>query len=298
MTRCLKIQRRWSHSYQDYLRVLQNQVVQDVKLLEGGNPTNVKKKRKVTYNKLAHSPEAPRDPVIRLRDMDRIRELTETVGGDMKMSDLDCTSLTLDLVQEIKRGRRLSKEIVEIFEKIEQYPDFYQASTKTYNTMIHSTAAMEYPILDTPAALFGRLLAKEGKASPYTLISLSRVEMFIPPIERETYRNTFLAEVERNSHLMTPQNVAITRFFIKRLSWITTFFRMCTYAFGVSCTLYLLVFALNRRNEGRKYRDLQEKEMFAILDEKYYGNSTASEAGRSSAVKRGRAGVVMNDEEL
>eukprot|EP01060_Flectonema_neradi_P014229 TRINITY_DN20937_c0_g2_i1.p1 TRINITY_DN20937_c0_g2~~TRINITY_DN20937_c0_g2_i1.p1 ORF type:complete len:300 (+),score=45.00 TRINITY_DN20937_c0_g2_i1:43-942(+) len=295
MALCAKSQRRWTHSYQDYLRLLQNQVVQDVKLLEGGNTGTKTKRRKVTFNKLAHAPDAPKDPVQRLRDMDHIRELTETVGGDMKMSDLDCTSMSLDLIQEVKRGRRLPKDIVEMFEKMEQHPDFYKIGKKAYNIMIHNTTSLQYPVLDTPVAMFGRMLQREGRPTPYTIISLARIEMHLPPIDRPSYRAAFLAELDRNSDLMTPINVKVTRAFLEHLSWVTTGFRMMFYALGLMCSAYLVKLATQYRAEGRKAREILEKEIYTVLDEQYFGSATKSEGGRSSNVIPAKAGVVADD---
>eukprot|EP01064_Diplonema_japonicum_P016386 TRINITY_DN24409_c0_g1_i1.p1 TRINITY_DN24409_c0_g1~~TRINITY_DN24409_c0_g1_i1.p1 ORF type:complete len:327 (+),score=68.16 TRINITY_DN24409_c0_g1_i1:61-981(+) len=298
----LRMSRRWhsAASYENYLRLLQNQVVDEgTKLIDGKTDSTavVEKVPFVTFNQLMNAPEVPKDPVMRFRDLDNVRVLVQKTGSTMHVNDMDCAVLCMDLLTEIKRGRRVTKEIVEIFHKMEAHPDFYKTEHKAYNLMVYNTLAHEYPSLETPAKIFGNMLEKKGSATPWTYICLSRVQMFLPPVERASYRNAFLEQIDFHENAMTPWEAKKARFFIRRLKWITDSLRWTLYALGLSISIFAFFWAVAYRREGRAYRALLEYETFAVFDEQYYGEATPSEGGRPTSVLPGRAGVTSSDVE-
>eukprot|EP01063_Lacrimia_lanifica_P012580 TRINITY_DN1923_c0_g1_i2.p2 TRINITY_DN1923_c0_g1~~TRINITY_DN1923_c0_g1_i2.p2 ORF type:complete len:318 (+),score=108.63 TRINITY_DN1923_c0_g1_i2:1160-2113(+) len=288
-------------SYENYLRLLQTQVVKEGTLLleagkkaeETGGDLVVPETMFVSYNQLAAMEDCPKDPVLRFRDLDNIRVLCQASGSSHHVKDQDCCTLVMDLLEEVKRGRRLTKDIVAIFDKMEAHPDFYRVRDKAYNVMIYNTLAREYPALETPARLYGNLLEKEGKASAWTYVCLARVQMFLPPIERAPYREAFLAEIdsaESGGHI-TPYEARNARMLVRHLKWITDGARLTMYITGLVLTISLFFYAVAFRAQEREKRDLVEHEMFTIMDEKYYGESTRSEGGRTTSVPSGRAGI-------
>eukprot|EP01059_Diplonema_ambulator_P011592 TRINITY_DN21593_c0_g1_i1.p1 TRINITY_DN21593_c0_g1~~TRINITY_DN21593_c0_g1_i1.p1 ORF type:complete len:307 (+),score=86.71 TRINITY_DN21593_c0_g1_i1:37-957(+) len=305
MRTALRCGRRWhsAASYENYLRLLQNQIVDEgVKLIEGKRDGDVavqEKTRFVTYDQLVNSSEVPKDPVMRFRDIDNLRVLAQKTGSTMHLTDTECSTMCLDLLEEVKRGRRLTKDIVEIFDKMQAHPDFYQVSHKAYNLMIFNTLAREYPALETPAELYGNMLEREGKASPWTYVCLSRVQMFLPPVERPTYQRAFLDKIDlhESTGALTPWEAKKARFFIRRLKWITDGCRLTLYAIGLAISIYSFYYAVAYRKAGRVYRELLEIEAFKVFDERYYGISTPSEGGRQSPVLPGRAGIRIQDVE-
>ena len=267
-----------ARSYDNYLRLLQNQVTTEGNLLleaskqseETGMAvvTEPKKPKFVSYNQLVAAPDAPKDPVMLFRDLDNLRQLSQMTGSSLTISDTDCSTLCMDLFQEVRRGRRLTKEITRIFDKIEAHPDFYQARTKAYNIMIFNSLATEYPQLQAPAAMYGNLLEKDG-ATWWTYLSLARVQLFLPPVERPEYQKAFTDEIAvlQQSGAISELQAQRARTFIKNLHWFTELPRLTLYAFGLLCSYFLFAYAYEKRRLGRHTRAEMEDEMFKALDE-------------------------------
>ncbi|KAJ9450713.1 hypothetical protein DIPPA_20066 [Diplonema papillatum] len=292
---------RWGStaSYENYLRLLQTQVVNEgVGMIEGEvGDARAKETKFVSINQLLAAPQAPKDPVTRFRDVDNIRLLAEKAGAQITVSDTDCSTMLLDLLDEVKRGRRLTKDILAIFERMETSPEFYRVEKKAYNLMIYNTVARDYPSVSPSAQLFGNMLEKQGQASPMTYILLARVQMFLPPVDRHSFRNAFLAEVDSHEDSMTPFQSKTTRFVLKRLKWITDGTRLLLYLTGVILMVLGLQAAIAYREAGREYRDVLEREMMGIMDERYFGDGTQSPGGRATDVIAGRAGLRVRDVE-
>ena len=341
--------RRWfgagARSYDNYLRGLQNQTIKDGQqrteatlLLESQKrevetglaaadakqELAVEEIKFVSYNQLAALPDRPKDPMMMFRDIDNIRLLAEATGSEVKLNDTDCSTLCMDLLEEVKRGRRLTKDIVAVFEKMELHPNFYQVRGKAYNIMVYNTLAREYPLLETPARLYGNLLEKEGKAPFWMYVGLARVQMFLPPVERRPYQEAFLDEIKvmEGRGALAPYQAQTARRFIRNLQWITDLARWTIYVIGFGLTISFLRWAYHHREDGRVYREHLELENYKYLDEQvcvaddlqgfmfhvcvlllppwlrvtqYYGNTTPSKGGRSSPVIPGRAGLHTVD---
>eukprot|EP01061_Rhynchopus_euleeides_P010784 TRINITY_DN20362_c0_g1_i3.p1 TRINITY_DN20362_c0_g1~~TRINITY_DN20362_c0_g1_i3.p1 ORF type:complete len:331 (+),score=118.23 TRINITY_DN20362_c0_g1_i3:39-995(+) len=290
----LSCTRRWAgaRSYQNYLRLLQNQTLREGDLLLEGKTESGElavrpdqpQVKFVSYNQLVAAPEAPKDPVMMFRDIDNLRQLAEASGSTLHLGDTDCSTLCMDLFEEVRRGRRLTKDIVRIFEKMENHPDFYRVRKKAYNIMIYNSLAREYPALETPAKLYGNLLEKDGKAGLWTYTCLSRVQMFLPPVERPDYQKAFLNEIAllEDRGAIAPLEAQRARTFIKNLHWITDGARYIVYAIGLCASVLLLQYAYEYRRVGRQEREVLENEIFKALEEQYHGVSISLSAGKES----------------